>query len=233
MFTQLTLDLELKHSFSFDNFISGENSLLLELLKQQPVAEQQIYIWGPHNAGKTHLLQAFCQYSSQHKQNVCYLPLQQLMTYSPDVFNGLEQMDVCCIDDIQLLRNSATWQEALFDLINRCREQNSRLIFSSNQPPAEMHLSLPDLVSRLQWGPVFRLQALTDTGKCQALQQRARSRGFELEDKVAGYLLNNHNRDMAELFATLDTLDKAQLQQHRRLTIPFVKSVLEMDRKAE
>ena len=227
MYTQLTLDLQLKDSFTFDNFISAENSLLVQLLQsQREEVEKQVYIWGAHNAGKTHLMQAVCQFASQQNQNVSYLPLEQLVSYSPDVFQGQELMDLCCIDNVHLLHDKADWQEALFNLINRMREQNKRLIITASQPPNEINIALKDLVSRLQWGPVFRLLELNDAGKCQALQQRAEARGFELADNVASYLLNNYNRDMADLFEMLEALDKAQLQLHRRLTIPFVKSVL-------
>lgn len=232
MFTQLTLDLALKDSFTFDNFIMGYNQLLLDLLKsKQDDIENQVYIWGAHNTGKTHLLQAMCQFHADKNIKLSYLPMQQLIEYSPEVYQGQEEMNICCIDDVQLLQDKPQWQEALFNLINRVREnnirgKNCRLIIAANQPPTEINLTLKDLISRLQWGPVFRLSTLTDLEKCQALQQRANCRGFELADNVAIYLINNCNRDMADLFAVLDTLDKAQLQQHRRLTIPFVKSVL-------
>lgn len=227
MFTQLTLDIALKDSFTFDNFVAGSNQLLIDLLKNKNTdIEKQVYIWGGHNTGKTHLLQALCQYHSGKNIKLSYLPLQQLISFSPDVFQGQEAMDICCIDDVQLLQNKTDWQEALFDLINRARENNTRLIISANQPPAEINISLKDLVSRLQWGPVFRLEELGDEDKCQALQKRAQCRGFELADNVAVFLLKNCNRDIDDLFSVLDTLDKAQLEQHRRLTIPFVKSVL-------
>jgi len=232
MFTQLTLDLALKDSFTFDNFVMGGDPLLLNLLKsKRDDIEKQVYIWGAHNTGKTHLLQAVCQFHADKNIKLSYLPLLQLIEYSPEVFQGQEDMNICCIDDVQLLQGKPEWQEALFDLINRVRENNTqgsstRLILAANQPPTEINIDLKDLISRLQWGPVFRLNSLSDLEKCKALQQRALCRGFELADNVANYLLNNCNRDMADLFAVLDTLDKAQLQQHRRLTIPFVKSVL-------
>jgi len=227
MYTQLTLDLQLKDSYTFNNIVNGENKLLIDLLQSTNLAaEKQFYIWGSHNTGKTHLMQALCQNLAQQNISVSYLPLKQLIEYSPEVFQGQEAMDVCCIDDVQLLQNKADWQEALFDLINRTRENNKQLIFTADQPPAEIDIQLKDLTSRLQWGAVFKLLELNDAQKCEALQQRAESRGFELADNVASYLLNNYNRDMADLFEMLDALDKAQLQQHRRLTIPFVKSVL-------
>lgn len=226
MFTQLTLDLGLKDGFTFENFITGDNQLLVDFLKSPEAdAEKQVFIWGTKNAGKTHLLQALCQFNSHKK--ISYLPLNQLIAYSPEVFQGQDQMDICCIDDVQLLENKLDWQEALFDLINRARESDSQLVFSATQPPAETNIVLKDLVSRLQWGPVFKLNELNDAQKCEALQRRAQCRGFELADNVANYLLNNCNREIADLYAVLDTLDKAQLQQHRRLTIPFVKLVLD------
>jgi len=239
MFTQLTLDIALKDSFTFDNFVAGESALLIDLLKSNhsengnspESTEKQVYIWGTHNTGKTHLLQALCQFHSSaysnHDIKLSYLPLKQLIGFSPEVLQGQEAMDICCIDDVQLLQNKIDWQEALFNLINRIRESGTHLVVSANQPPAEINLTLKDLVSRLQWGPVFKLNELSDAEKCQALQQRAQCRGFDLEDNVVTYLLNNCNRDIADLYSVLDALDQAQLQQHRRLTIPFVKSVLE------
>ena len=227
MYTQLTLDLQLKDSYTFNNIVNGENKLLIDLLKSPNLAaEKQFYIWGAHNTGKTHLMQALCQDLAQQNKSISYLPLKQLIDYSPEVFQGQEVMDVCCIDDVQVLQNKADWQEALFDLINRSRENNKQLIFTADQPPAEIDIQLKDLTSRLQWGAVFKLLELNDAQKCEALQQRAEARGFELADNVASYLLSNYNRDMADLFEMLDALDKAQLQQHRRLTIPFVKTVL-------
>lgn len=226
MYTQLTLDLQLKDSFTFSNLVSGENKLLIDLLQSPNLnTEKQLYIWGSHNTGKTHLMQALCQNLAQQNKSISYLPLKQFIEYSPEVLQGQEAMDVCCIDDVQIVNNKAGWQEALFDLINRCRENNKQLIFTADQPPADIGIQLKDLTSRLQWGAVFKLLELNDVEKCEALKQRANARGFELADNVASYLLNNYNRDMADLFEMLEALDKAQLQQHRRLTIPFVKTV--------
>ena len=225
MFTQLTLDLQLKDCFTFDNFVTGENQALVDLLKTKS-NEKQIYIWGAHNTGKSHLIQSLCQLHFKDKKILSYLPMKQLIDYSPDVFEGQETMDVCCIDDVHLLQNKADWQEALFNLINRIRENKCQLIISANQPPTDINIQLNDLISRLQWGPVFKLNELNYDDKCRALQLRAQGRGFDLAENVAKFLLNNFHRDIADLFELLNTLDKAQLEQHRRLTIPFVKSVL-------
>lgn len=92
--------------------------------------------------------------------------------------------------------------------------------------PQQLGLALPDLVSRLRWGLVFRLLELPEADKKALLQCRARARGLELPGDVLDYLLVHHRRDAAFLFAVLDRLDQASLRAQRRLTIPFVRRVL-------
>ncbi len=225
--TQLTLDLQLKESFTFDNYRVGDNALVLAMLQDavSESGERQILIWGDHFTGKSHLLQAVCHLAARQFLSVSYLPLAQCMDYPADILQGLESMDVICVDDVQQVAGSPQWQEGLFNLINRVREAGSRLIFTSSLPPNELPLQLEDLRSRLNWGPVLALKTLNDDDKCRALQSRAQSRGFDLPDTVARYILNNYSRDLGDLLGTLEKLDQASLSHQRRLTIPFVKTV--------
>ena len=225
--TQLVLDLKLRESYSFNNFIVGDNQLLIDFLKQiaKAMGEQQIVVWGDEFTGKSHLLQAVCQAAASEKLTTTYLPLKQIVQCSTAALEGLEKIDIVCVDDVQMVGQKADWQKDIFDLINRMREAGKRLVFASNLPPNEMDISLEDLRSRLNWGPVMKIKPLSDEQKQQALQLRAESRGFELPDNVASYILNNFSRDMPGLFEKLEQLDKMSLEQQRSLTIPFVKQV--------
>ncbi len=229
MQTQLTLDIQLKESFTFDNYLAGDNQLVLSMLQDCVAAkgEQQLFIWGAESTGKSHLLQAACHLAAQQQQSVSYLPMKQWLQYPLDILQGLEAMDLVCVDDVQQVAQSAAWQEAIFDLINRLREAGKRLVFTANLAPNELPLQLEDLRSRLNWSPVVPLIPLNDHQKSQALQTRAKSRGFDLPDAVATYILNNYSRELGKLLETLDTLDKASLSRQRRLTIPFVKTVFD------
>ena len=66
-----------------------------------------------------------------------------------------------------------------------------------------------------------------DASRLQALQIRARFRGFDLPEDTGRYLLKRTPRGPASLFSVLDTLDRAALVAQKRLTIPFVRSVLD------
>ena len=50
--------------------------------------------------------------------------------------------------------------------------------------------------------------------------------GAENEVEVLKFLLNRLSRDMESLLETLDLLDKASIQEQRKITIPFIKEVI-------
>ena len=221
---QLPLGIGLKDSATFDNFYAAGNELVLQALQQGN--DRMVYLWGPPGCGKTPLLQALCHATAANGSSPVYLPLQELVALSPELLEGLEQQALIAIDDIQMIAGKALWEEALFHLYNRIRDRGQRLVVSATVAPAGLALTLPDLVSRLGWGPVFQLASLTDADKRAALQMRARLRGLELGDEVAEYMLRRYPRDMDSLFNLLNQLDHASLAAQRRLTIPFVRDLL-------
>jgi DnaA family protein len=59
-----------------------------------------------------------------------------------------------------------------------------------------------------------------------ALQLRAIQRGLDLPDDTVNYMLTHNKRDMKILYDFLDKLDTESLAAKRKLTIPFIKSVM-------
>ena len=161
--------------------------------------ETQLYVWGDARLGKSHLLQAACHQAGLQNLTATYLQAAQLQKLSPEVFEGLESLQLVCIDDVHQLLEDRCWEMPLFDLVNRVREAGSHLVVSSNCSPAALSLALPDLESRLRWGPVLQILPLDDHRKVDAIQQRAESRGLELSIQVAQYMLHHLPRDLATL----------------------------------
>lgn len=223
-YPQLPLGIGLKDTATFDNFYPAGNELVLQALQQGN--DTALYLWGPVGSGKSHLLQALCHAAAAKGESPVYLPLQELVSLSPALLEGLEQQALIAIDDIQVVAGLSQWEESLFHLYNRVRDSGHRLVVSATSAPAGLTLTLPDLTSRLGWGPVFQLSALTDMDKRRALQLRAHGRGLEMGDEVADYLLKRCPRDMDSLFNLLNRLDQASLAAQRRLTIPFVRQLL-------
>jgi DnaA family protein len=82
-----------------------------------------------------------------------------------------------------------------------------------------------DLRTRLGWGLVFHLTALTDEGKASVLKHAARERGIALADDLPAYLLTHFRRDMPSLMALLDELDRFSLEQKRAVTLTLLRDM--------
>lgn len=229
MSQQLALNIRLREGATFAAYYAGPNQAVahaLRSLADQPDGSRQAYLWGAPATGKSHLLQAMCHQASTLGRASVYLPLARFKSAQTQVLEDLHDMNVVCIDDINAIAGRLAWERALFNLINAVRDAGHRLALASRCNPTGMTLALPDLKSRLSWGPVFHLKALDDETKLTALKARAGQRGLELRDDAGHYLLNNWRRDMGSLLEALERLDHASLAAQRRVTIPFIKTVL-------
>ncbi len=222
---QLPLGISLRDDARFENFQAGDNGLVCQMLRQsaQGEGEQFLYLWGSEGAGCSHLLQASCHAAEPSGRSAVYLPLNELVSLSPQILEGLESLQLVCIDNVEAVANQPEWEEALFHLFNRIRQEDNRLVVAADSAPRQLDIKLPDLVSRLSWGIVFNVLPLNDEDKVKAIQLRAKVRGFSLPEDVAKYMVHHDSRSMSDLCLTLDRLDKASLLAQRKVTIPFIK----------
>lgn len=229
---QLTLKVQLPDDETFESYKSEANLGIVSQLKlyieQNQETPHGFYLFGLTSSGKSHLLHASGTYAAQMgKSSVC-LSCVELKQLPVEVLDGLEHIDLICLDDIHLIAGDKQWEQAIFDLYNRVLEHNKYLLISGNESAQKLGISLPDLVSRLSWGLTEQVKPLDDEEKITALQYRATQRGLILSDEVVKFLLNRLSRDMSSLTKSLDVLDKASIQEQRKITIPFIKEVLSL-----
>lgn len=225
---QLPLGISLRDDATFDNFYAGNNRVLVDALRALIAGgdEHFIYCWGEEGSGKSHLLQACCHHMNQRGKSSVYFSLNTSELLSPDLLEGLEFLALVCIDDIEVIAGKANWEEALFHFYNRARGENIRLLVASTALSNQLPFKLADLQSRLAWGVTFQVHALSDDQKLEALQRRSKARGLELGKEVGEFLLRHYSRDTESLFNLLDKLDVESLAAQRKLTIPFVKTII-------
>nr|WP_244915204.1 DnaA regulatory inactivator Hda [Legionella feeleii] len=226
---QLALAIQLNDEATLTDFCWGSNTLLQQQLAMalQGKGERLFTIWGNPGCGKSHLLQGCCQAMSINAAATIYLPLKILKEWGPESIEGIAEQDLIAIDDIDAIANDTAWEEALFHLYNKVRDNGKTiLLITCQHPPSSSPIHLPDLRSRLAWSLVVQLNELEDDLKIKTLQQHASKRGFKLPISVGQFLLNRCARNMHDLHAILDQLDEASLIAQRKITIPFVKSIL-------
>lgn len=227
--TQLPLGLRLPAASRFDNFVPDGNLEAVAAVEQLAAesAPRVLFMTGASGSGKTHLLQAACRAIEDSGEQAVYLSLAMACELDPAVLDGLEHYSLIALDDIQDIAGQRPWEEALFHLYNRSQEAQGRLLVAATAPPEHLGLTLPDLRSRLGAGALYALQLPDDAVRLQILTLRAQACGLELPEETARYLLRRCPRDLPALTAILERLDHAALTAQRRLTVPFVKSVLE------
>ena len=224
MTQQLALDIHLRDDFSFDSYLTSSNQQLASALSTLH-SDYPLYFWGEAGSGKTHLLHALLnQYVSQGK-TVSLLSLDGDERPASKICEGLEQCSLICVDTVDAIVGDSSWQQALFHLLNRTKQNGTHVAISAHCSPQHLDV-FADLQSRLAASLIFEQQVLNDDEKKTALQQRAKMRGLTLSDDVANYLVSRAQRDTHSLFGLLDRLDKFSMVKQRGLTVPLVKEVL-------
>ncbi len=228
MSQQLPLNINLIQTHDFASFVTGDNAVVTAFLQNDFMQRNEsfVYLWGPEGAGKTHLCEAVCQLKHAIGHSSFYLDLSDYQNLSHEVLQGLEKYQLVCLDNIQTVKDSNRWQEALFYFFNRAREQRCCLLVTGLCPPKVLPFKLQDLKSRLSWGLILHLNPLEDADKISMLQKRAENKGIKLTQEVCLYILNHFSRSTHELIQLLERLDKASLIEKRKVTIPFVKKFL-------
>lgn len=230
--TQLALPVTLPDDETYVSYFGGEDSLEVNHLKAAFThlneQFQYTYLCGLGDSGKSHLLYATCVYAQELGLSSMLLSLSEVYQFGASVLEGLDTLDVVCIDDLHLIAGDPAWEKALFNFFNRFNEPGKLLLISADLLPDMLHIDLPDLESRLKWGTTLQIRSMSDDDKAQALANRAKMRGLELSDDCARFLLTRLSRDMRALLDVLDELDHASMAAQRKLTIPFIKATLKL-----
>jgi len=228
---QLLLPVSVSEHMVFDSFYPGPNLEIYQSLRDH--VEKLIWISGTKGSGKTHLLQAAFHQSISLANKSLYVPMQESEHLSPEVLDDLDQLDLICIDDIEFVLGSQTWEIKLLDLYERLQATNTHLLIASHEIPKVLNFFLPDLASRFSMGVVHQLKILSETEIISAIQLHADIRGFNLPIESANYLLKRVERNVSSLINIIKILDYESLSKQRKLTIPFIKDILQLGYKDE
>lgn len=224
---QIALDIGLASLPSFANFFAGPNEAALRHMElwagnslRSPVPT---YLWGAPGSGKTHLLKAVAETLREQGARTGWLDASVL---EPPAFD--ESWAGVILDECHLY--TAVQQQAAFNwFVNALSSADGHprwVMAAGNLPPADLVLR-DDLRSRLGWGHVFELHALTETERRAVLRREADARGVFLSDEAMDFMLTRFSRDLSSLMQLLDQLDAYALQTQRAITIPLIKSMLE------
>ena len=226
---QLTLEFPLSAWSRFDTFVTGRNGDLIRRL--EVFAAQTTFggclVYGPAGGGRTHLLQAVCHRHGAGAAGggAIYLPLAD-PAVRPDALDGLENLDLVALDDVDHWLGGAEAERALLALYQGLEARDGRLLLSAAEPAVRLAFAFADLASRLRALPGYQVHTLPDADKAEVLKRLAGERGLKLSKAVLTFWLSRSRRNLTSLVDQLDRLDSAAMAEQRRVTVPLVKRVL-------
>lgn len=225
---QLPLALRAPPDQRFESYVGAPDGALAQLraLATRPAADW-IYLAGAARTGKTHLALALCAAAGQAGRRAAYLPAAAGAGRMREALEALDGHDVIAVDGLEAVAGARDDEVALFDFHNRARAAGIGVLYTAAALPDELGLVLPDLRSRLSQCARIVLPALDDEGRREVLRDRARRRGLVLEEAALDWLLTRSGRDLGNLIAVLEKLDRESLAAQRRVTVPFLRRVLE------
>lgn len=241
---QLPLPVTLPVDETFDSIVDSGNQEVVALLKaiahSMPSWREDVglshlaslhlplvTLLGGSGTGKSHLLYALCHQLEKVQVSHLYLNLSNSAQWSLDIFDGLENLSLICLDNMHAVAGHSHWEEALFDLFNRVIENPGALIVGSSQVgPSHPGFVLPDLRSRLAWGVIYHLHPLDDIARKEVVRLRAQQRGLRLSEQALQFLLHHSERDLRSLLGLLARLDTRSLQEQKKLSVAMVKREL-------
>lgn len=224
---QLLLPIGLRRQATLASYRPGPNAEALAAVASLAAdnGEPSLLLFGAPATGKTHLLQGACLAAAERGRRAQLIPLGH-PGLAPAILDDLETRDLVAIDDLDRIAGQADWELSIFALFNRARTRGCSLLLSASAAPDDLGLALPDLRSRLQWGPRYCLLPLSDQDSEQLLIELAAELGMSLGRETARYIMNNHPRDPASLVTLVEQIDRLSLREQRQPSIPLVRRII-------
>ena len=233
----------LNKQYSFDNFISGDNSSFAfnacKVIAQNPgTSFNPCLIYGGVGLGKTHLLQSIGNYIDEHnpKMKIIYTTAESFTNEFIDSLLSKEKIssfktkyrnvDVLLIDDIHFLQKKDSTQEELFHTFNELYDSHKQIVLTCDRPITELTDITDRLKTRFRKGLNVDLQPPAYETRMAIALQKCRERNYQIDQKVLEYICQNVNTNVRDLEGALTTLSSFASLVGKPVTLEIAKEQL-------
>lgn len=220
-YNQIPIDFDFFTKKTLENFIIGDNKNLFKYLQEISNSDQVILIYGSKSSGKSHICEAI--YNEYINSAFFINDKSILLDNIPTDF-----YELLIIDNLDKLISSKTDEEKIFTLVNNQILHKKPVLVSSSKDIKDCNITLEDLSSRLLSDKIFTIKDLDDSDKIEMMILYCSQRGLEISENVLHYIMNNCSRDLYFLCALIKNLDNVSLSMKKKITIPFIKKVIEL-----
>ncbi|MBH1645094.1 DnaA regulatory inactivator Hda [Stenotrophomonas maltophilia] len=228
---QLPLALHYPRDQRLETFIGAPDGALAQLRAIAVGASHDwVYLEGAAGTGKPHQALAMCSSAAQAGRLPTYVPLASAAGRVRAALDGLAARELVALDGLDEVAGNRDDEIALFDFHTRARAAGVPVLYTAQKAPEALGLGLPDLRSRLGQCVRVLLQPLDEAGRAAGLRERALRRGLAIDEASIEWRLSHTGRELGGLITLRDWLDRESLAAKRRITVPFLRQVLEEGR---
>lgn len=212
---QLPLELALPPRLGRADFLRGPTNAVALAAAEAPGAWPQgrMLIVGPPGSGRSHLAAIFAQGAG-----AVILSGRDLTLPAPAAGYA--------VDDADAVAGAADREETLFHLHNRAAAEGAPVLLTARETPGAWGVVLPDLESRLLAVATTPLHRPDDALLRMALAKLFDERQLDVGADVLDYLVARIDRSLAAARMVVETLDRAALSRHRRVSRPLAAETL-------
>ena len=205
-----------------DFLVAGSNANAVAWLRRWPNwPTTALVLHGPPGCGKTHLACAFAEATGATRLRAGALA-------NCDPMGVVQQASATIIDDAPRDCVGDTPGEiGLLHLLNAASACDRNVLLTGAAPPARWQVALADLRSRLNAACAIGIDPPDDALMRAVLGKLFVDRQLRVGEDVLSYLLARMERSLAAARSLVERLDAAALAQHRAVTIPLARAVLD------
>jgi DnaA regulatory inactivator Hda len=223
---QYHLPLPLREAMSADDFMIADSNreAVTWIVEREPSAwaGHCLILYGPPGCGKTHLLRIW-----QEKHKARLLELGENVT--DEIVGGRAAYKALALDDADRIAGNPEHEEWLQHLYNATQAAHMPLLLTASAPPAQWSLKLKDIESRLKSCPAIELREPNDDLMRGMLMKQFSDRQLLVDTEVIEYLASRLERTGVAVRETVNLLDQAALEAGRKITVPFVQEVINVN----
>ena len=198
---------EIKDSTNF--FVNNTNQETFDtIIKNKSL--KNIFLYSPKKSGKSHLVNIW-------KKN------NNAILYCHNLREIIDAKQNVAIDD--LFKNII--EEDIFHIINHCKQENLKILITSNSSLNDYSFKLKDLKSRLKTFYHVSIYNPDDEMIKIILTKLLLEKQFIIKNpEIFEFLVNRIERSYQSIYNLVDKLDKLSLEKKRQLTIPLIKEII-------
>ncbi len=230
----------LNPSYTFNNFVvGGSNNFAYVAAKsvseKAGIVYNPLFIYGGVGLGKTHLMQAVGNVMLAQGKTVIYTSVEQFLNdFSRHLSNRTmdrfkdkyRKCDLLLIDDIQFLSGKNQIQEEFFHTFEALRNENKRIVITSDKHPKKIGGLEERLKSRFEWGLVADIQPPELETKIEIIKKKCEINRVKLDKEVINYIATIIENNTREIEGILSKLNAYSQLMGVDINIQFTRNVL-------